>query len=226
MSLLLHAIGPAPLAEPPAGLRGGTLSFISAGPVGAWATEIGEGAGDREDAFEHHRVVEALCARQPCLPIRFGSRVADPATAAALLAPRADALARALERVGGRRELAVTLLWTDAAVEPGRGHAPPPDRSGRAFLERKRAGHAAADERLALARDLARRLETELSADQADVRHALCPSAQVALSTAILAPAGRADATKEEAVKVAGRLTGVRAVVSGPWPPYTFADAS
>lgn len=226
MSLLLHAIGPAPLAEPPPGLRGGALSFISAGAVGAWATETGEGAGDREDAFEHHRVVEALCARQPCLPIRFGSRVADPAAAAALLAPRADALARTLERVGGRRELAVTLLWTDAEVEPGRGHAPLPDRSGRAFLERKRAAHAAADERLALARDLARRLETDLSADQADVRHALCPSAQVALSTAILAPAGRADAMKEEAVKVAARLTGVRAVVSGPWPPYTFADAS
>lgn len=225
MSLLLHAIAPAPLAGPPAGLHGVALSFVSAGAIGAWASEVGEGAGTREDAFEHHRVVEALCARQPCLPIRFGSRVADAAGAAALLAPRAAELARSLERIGRRRELAVTLLWSDAPATPGRGHAPAPDASGRAYLERKRVGHAEADGRLAAAQALAERLALGLSSDQADVRHAFCPSDQVALSTAILAPEGREEELKEEAVRVASELAGVRAVVSGPWPPYTFAGA-
>ena len=46
----------------------------------------------------------------------------------------------------------------------------------------------------------------------------------MALSTAILAPAGGAEALKEEAVRVASRLPGVRAVVSGPWPPYSFVS--
>ena len=66
----------------------------------------------------------------------------------------------------------------------------------------------------------------ELAADQADVRHAYCPSAEVALSTAILAPAGEAEALKEKVVRVASGLGGVRAVVSGPWPAYTFAGAA
>jgi hypothetical protein len=197
---------------------------VGAGAVGAWASETGDEAGTREDAFEHHRVVEAICARQACLPIRFGTRAADREAVSALLAPRAAALAEALERVGRRRELALTLLWLDASARPGRGRSVAPG-AGRRFLERKSAAYAAADERRAAAEGYARRVEAELSADQADVRHALCPSAEVALSTAILAPAGLADELKERIVRVASGLPGVRAVVSGPWPPYTFASA-
>lgn len=225
MSVLLHAISDGALADPPCGLRGSALEFIPAGSVGVWASPVELDAGSRDDAFDHHRVVEQLCARQPCLPIRFGTRAADADSARTLISSRQDELASALARIGRRRELAVTLLWLDATTRPGRGHAVT-SAPGRAFLERKRAGYAADEERRVAAESLARRLEAGLAADQADVRHAYCPSAQVALSTAILAPAGEADAMKERVVRVASALGGVRAVVSGPWPPYTFASAT
>lgn len=223
MTLLLHAITSGPLAEPPAGLRGRELEFITLGAIGVWASPAPDGAG-RDDVFDHHRVVEELCAGRPCLPIRYGTRVADVDAARELLADRASELAATLGRVGARRELAVTLLWSDAAARPGRGHAAPlVPESGRTFLERKRIDQRAQDERRRRAEELARLLETGLSADQADVRHAFCPSPQVALSTSVLAPAGGEHVMKEAALKVAGGLAGVRAVVSGPWPPYTFA---
>lgn len=225
MTVLLHAISDRTLADPPAGLRGRRLEFIPAGPVGVWASPVEPDAGSRDDAFDHHRVVEQLCARQPCLPIRFGTRAADAESARTMISTRQDELASALARVGSRRELAVTLLWLDATARPGRGHRVG-SPSGRAFLERKRAGYAADEARRAAAEALARRLDESLAADQADVRHAYCPSAEVALSTAILAPAGEADAMKERVVRVASALSGVRAVVSGPWPPYTFASAT
>lgn len=226
MSVLLHAIARGTLADPPRGLRGAALEFIPSGSVGVWASPVGTDAATRDDAFEHHRVVEDLCARQSCLPIRFGTRAPDAEAACALLAARQDELTSALERVGRRRELAVTLLWLDAETRPGRGHTLVAGLPGRAFLERKRGLHAADEVRRATAEALAARLVADLAADQADVRHTFCPSAKVALSTAILAPAGEAEALKEKVVRVASGLGGVRAVVSGPWPPYTFALAT
>ena len=226
MTVLLHAIADRALADPPRGLRGAALEFVDAGPLGVWASAVDGEAATRDDAFDHHRVVEELCARQPCLPIRFATRAADAEGARALIAARAGELAGALERVGRRRELAVTLLWLEAAVRPGRGHAVAGAPPGRAFLERKRAAYEADERRRAEAEALARSLEAGLASDQADVRHAFCPSPEVALSTAILAPAGEADAMKERVVRVASGLGGVRAVVSGPWPPYTFASAT
>ena len=226
MTVLLHAIADRALADPPAGLRGVELEFVAAGSLGVWASRVEGDAATRDDAFDHHRVVEALCARQPCLPIRFGTRTADAAGARALVAAREDELARALERVGTRRELAVTLLWLDAGTHPGRGHASAGVPTGRAFLERKRAAYESDERRRAEAEGLARSLEARLAVDQADVRHAFCPSPEVALSAAILAPAGEAEAMKERVVSVASGLSGVRAVVSGPWPPYTFASAT
>lgn len=226
MTVLLHAIAPATLADPPRGLHGARLEFITTGSVGVWASPIGTAGATRDDALEHHRVVEELCARQSCLPIRFGTRAIDAEAAGALLAPREGELASALERVGRRRELAVTLLWLGAETRPGRGHAQVAGPPGRAFLERKRGAQVADDERRAAAERLAERLVAGLAVDQADVRHTFCPSFQVALSTAILAPAGHADALKEQVVRVASGLGNVRAVVSGPWPPYTFASAT
>lgn len=247
MSYLIHAItrpAPGPAGR---GLRGAPLELIEAGALGAWASVDPAEGSSGEDALDHHRVVEALCAARPCLPVRFGTRLPDAAAVRALLQRRADELADALDRVGARREVAVTLLWPDAgpatvqagtdqtepagappppapghAVAPAPGALPP----GRAFLERKRADHADLDARRAVAEALARRLEAELATDQADVRHAVCPSSQVALSTAILARAGEADALKERAVEIVSRLAGVRGVVSGPWPPYTFAGTA
>lgn len=224
MTYLLHAITRTGAADAPPGLRGAPLEFITAGPLGAWATRDPSDSGTREDAFEHHRVVEDICAAQPCLPVRLGTRLPDADAVRALIAARVEELLLTLERVGGRRELAVTLLWPDSGVERGREHTPVQARTpGRAFLERKQSDQAVDDARLATAERLARALETGLATEQSDVRHAMCPSSKVALSTAVLARAGEADALKERAVEIVSGLEGVRGVVSGPWPPYTFA---
>jgi hypothetical protein len=62
----------------------------------------------------------------------------------------------------------------------------------------------------------------ELAVDQGDVRHESCPSAEVALSLSLLARRDEADALKARAMTAVAALEGVRGVVSGPWPPYSF----
>jgi hypothetical protein len=91
-------------------------------------------------------------------------------------------------------------------------------------LERQRAAHAVTDERRKAGDAFAARLAADLAVDQADVRHESCPSAEVALSMSLLATKDEAGALKARAMTAAGGIAGVRAVVSGPWPPYSFTE--
>lgn len=237
MTLLAHAIGGPVFAAPtPGGLRGRSLRRIASprADLGLWATgwDGPPGPLDRTDALAHHGIVAAIAAAGPCLPVRFGSWVADDAAAAALLADRRDALAAALVRVTGRSELAVTLLWRERPTTSGEraamaltvpvGVASAP---GRRFLEARRRALGDRESREAVAEALAGRLIellVELGIDQADVRHEICRTEEVALSLSALVPSARAIETKAAAARLAAALEGVRGVVSGPWPPYSF----
>jgi hypothetical protein len=221
--LLAHAITRRATGGPEAGIRGRPLEQIAAGELGLWATLWdGEPTLSRDDAFAHHDLVAVLCDAGPCLPVRFGTWLADAEAARRSLEAEQDRFAAAVDRLADRREIAITLLWLDAAVTEGRGHAVAP--SGRAFLERQRSMHAVTDERRRAGDAFAARLAADLAVDQADVRHESCPSAEVALSMSVLAARAEADALKVRATVAAAAIDGVRAVVSGPWPPYSFTE--
>ena len=232
MTLLAHAIAPTAAPAPAmTGLRDAPLRRIadSAGALGLWATAWDGAAGPlgRDDLLRHHAIVEAIAASGPCLPVRFGSVVADEAAAVGLLDGRATSFAAALVRVAGRCELAVTLLWQGPGIAAGAvpvasGPGTPP---GRRFLEARRAALAVTagrqDEADALAAELVSLLGS-LGIDRADVRHETCPTAEVALSLAVLVPGPRAAEVKDAVNARSGSRVDVRGVVSGPWPAYSF----
>lgn len=222
--LLAHAITRRATGGPGIGLRGRPLEQIAAGDLGLWATAWdGEPTLTRDDAFAHHDLVGVLCDAGPCLPVRFGTWLRDEDTARRSVEAQHDRLATAVDRLGDRREIAITLLWPNAGSPAVPPSAVDP-ASGRAFLERQRAAHAVTDERRAAAERLAARLQAELTVDQADVRHESCPSAEVALSMSLLAGRDAAEALKTRVTAAVGALDGVRGVVSGPWPPYSFTE--
>ncbi|HUG55554.1 MAG TPA: GvpL/GvpF family gas vesicle protein [Candidatus Limnocylindrales bacterium] len=211
-SLIAHAVSAARPAPDLAGLRGLPLRAVALEDLLLWATAWPDAdrALTRADALRHHEIVAKLCLEETCLPIRFGTWIEGEEAARSRLRADGAALRAALARVRGRREL--------AAGAPTAA----PRRGGRAYLEARRAGLAAADARRRSAEEAALRLRDGLSVEQADARHEICPSDRVALSMSLLVPVERAQALKDAAVRVASGLPGVRAVVSGPWPPYTF----
>ena len=224
MTLLAHAITAAPPADLSRdGLRGRPLTWseAAAGGLGLWSTEWTPELGlERSDALEHHRLVERICAAQPCLPVRFGTAFAGVDAARASLDARAGALHAALTRVGGKSELALTLLWRDPPATP----APPPSGGpGRRYMERRRAELGARETRRARAEALAQQILGELSIERSLVWHETCTSLAVALSLAVLVPTEQALERKDELARIAATLADVLPVVNGPWPPYTFA---
>ena len=222
MTLLAHAIA----ASPPAtlsheGLRGRPLAWSEAGDLGLWSTEWAPDIKlERPDALEHHRLIERICAAQPCLPVRFGTAFATSDDARASLDKRAAALRAALARVAGKSELALTLLWREL---PG----PVPIESaagpGRQYMEARRAEFAGREARRARAESLVDRVIVELAIDRQLVWHETCTSDNVAVSLAVLVPTERAAERKAELEQIAAGFPDVIPVLNGPWPPYTFA---
>ena len=226
MTLLAHAIA----ASPPAtlsqeGLRGRPLAWSEAGDLGLWSTEWAPDIKlERPDALEHHRLVERICAAQPCLPVRFGTAFATSDDARASLDKRAAALHAALTRVAGKTELALTLLWANlGGSAPHPPSMPEADGPGRQYMEARRAEFAAREARRARAETMVDRVVAELAIDRQLVWHETCTSDNVAVSLAVLVPTERAAERKAELERVAARFPDVIPVLNGPWPPYTFA---
>jgi hypothetical protein len=220
---MAHAIAPAPpVPLEGGGLRGRPLAWTEAGDLGLWGTALDAGVKlERADAMEHHRVVERICATQPCLPVRFGTAFASIEAARGSIEARAAALHAALERVSGKSELAVTLLWRSRqgpSAAPSAATGP-----GRRYMEERRTRYSAEAARRARASELVERLVAELSAERALVWHEICTSPDVAVSLAVMVPTDQAIARKAVLERTAGRFDDVLPVVNGPWPPYTFA---
>jgi hypothetical protein len=234
--LLLHAIGPAESGAPPAsGLRPAwPLRALTAVDLTAWASLVDPPPGrheglarpalvdvrprlGRDDLLAHHRLAEQALAAGVCLPARFPTWLADEAALRELLERRRADLLAAIQRVRGRVELAVTVTWnTQLAASPSPEVATSP---GTRFLEERRRHYARADQR----RAEAERLAQLVAADDriVEAMHNLCPSDEIGLSSAVLVRHADAGAVRQ---RLQSLQEGVRILVSGPWPPYSFVS--
>lgn len=164
-----------------------------------------------ELVLEHERVVEAIMARGPVLPLRFGTQLEGEEQLAAVLAERGDELLRALERVRGHVELGLRVM-------PRPGSSPDIDtgeRSGRAYLLARAAEHRRADE-------AARHLHAPLSELAAASLVREPPAPPAILVAAYLVDARLVDEFRARAEELAGRHEDLQTAVTGPWPPYNF----
>ena len=96
------------------------------------------------------------------------------------------------------------------------------DSPGTRYLVERRRAYAQSEQELKRAREL-RDLVDSLSAQHGgQAEHRLCPGAGVALSSAVLIPRRDSVEVRTRLTEVLGRQHGVRILVHGPWPPYTF----
>lgn len=205
---------------PPPGHTGfGPVHAWPLAEVVAWGSEVSAPPPPQLDALRTHDAVvrTALRAATP-LPVRFGTVVADLAALEAALAPRAQDLAAALAFLEGCVEIGLTLPWHRPAPTP------PRPTSGRAYLE----GRAAA-----LRAAAARRAEATAALEA--VAAALRPWARATKVEVHATPtlAGRVAylVHRRQLGAVRAALPAVRKTwpslgISGPWAPYSFADAN
>jgi hypothetical protein len=160
--------------------------------------------------IEHERVLEAVMACAPVLPMRFGTQLDSTERLAAAVAGRHRELRAALDRVRGRVELGVRVLPTDPPAA-----RPPSPSSGRDHLLSLAAARRR-DERIA--GQIHHPLD-DLAAGSVVREHSPSPTVMVA---AYLVDTGQVDSFRHRADEVAASHPDVRVVVTGPWPPYSF----
>jgi hypothetical protein len=219
VTLLLRAI----VATEDAGVAAELgLSVVPATGVAALASpwESARIASEVE-LLDHHRVIQAIFGRVPCLPARFGSVFADADALRASLSKREDALASQLARLGHRCELAITCAWRDAGATAPVSNVPA--RTGRAYLERGVARARTQKERQRRADEIVACLLGELAVEPAFIRHRTCPRPAVAVSMSALVTRDEIDELSSRLERLGAQLPDVTTVVQGPWAPYTFA---
>jgi hypothetical protein len=115
--IAVYAITEAPAEE---------FETVGAGPLAAVVRAVDEAPPAEPSAFlEHEAIVEEVMARQPVLPVRFGTTFADEDEVVALIRSREPELLARLEAVRGCVELAVRLdgPGAEAAHAELRAHA-------------------------------------------------------------------------------------------------------
>jgi hypothetical protein len=168
--------------------------------------------------WRREEMIEALMADRDLLPVRYGTRVEDDAAAARAVNERRDDLAAALERVRGAVELSLRVI---AADDPGdarrRDRSGGPPRSGADYIRAKA--------RLVARHDASvRTLHEPLSTlARASVTSPPRPPAELLRAAYLVDRSGVSSFTALVA-RAQRRSPGLRLLLTGPWPPYSFAE--
>lgn len=205
------------------GVAGETLQAV---PIGRLDAIVGRvravPAPTARNLRRFDRMMSALWRRTPALlPARFGTAARDASDLQAMIRGREQTLRRRLRAVRNRAQMTVRIVQGNRDV--GRALSGPPgepdkarparieQQSGTQYLRSRQREHAvpAFDPLRASVRRWVRDERMEKRGSVASMYH--------------LIPSGSADRYRA-ALEHAAREEGLRVIVSGPWPPYTFAD--
>ncbi|GAA2592709.1 GvpL/GvpF family gas vesicle protein [Actinomadura fulvescens] len=195
-------------------------------------------------ARAHHDVVDQVARAAPTAPVRIATLYRDDDRVARLLTERHDAFARALDRITGRSEwgvkayaypeaMAAAPTGADPAGPAGRDAGSPAGGSGAgaAYLRnrqaqrrrREEAGRRVTAQAQAIHAELAELAVAARQHPPQDPKLSGHDGTQI-LNVAYLLDDDRVEGFLAAVKDLDGRLPGIGAEVTGPWPPYSFID--
>ncbi|MFD8865002.1 GvpL/GvpF family gas vesicle protein [Streptomyces sp. NPDC059590] len=197
-------------------------------------------------ARAHHEVIMAASAVTPTVPLPFATLYLGDARVRAALREKEVSFLAALGRLTGRVEWGVKVYT--APAPPTSSPAPPPGAgpgaatgaatgaaagSGRAYLDRVRSRHQGREQRQNEALQAAERVDAVVRGLAVAARRLRPHGVEVtgAHRTHVLNAAYLIDSARESELRTALETlrreeTAVQIELSGPWAPYSFADAS
>lgn len=210
------------------GAFGQACTVLTAGPLAAIGAplpaELQVAQPTTADLLAYSRVIEHVHAQTTIVPLRFGSVLPSAAAVRSYLAENAAAYAQLLCRLAGTEELAVRIV-----IAPPAPPAPPPSTPaatgiGAAYLRARQLQHAQAAQQRAAGEARAAWLRAALMPKAREHRTELVPQGeQLVVAAAFLIPRGTFAAVRAQARALAARES-VKLTVSGPFPPFSFAE--
>ena len=168
-------------------------------------------------SLQRHRLIATVAETRPFVPVRRGASFADAAAALAWARGNSGRLHALIERLEGRAELSLSLFEAGgAAGEPA---------SGEGYLRLQAERVRAAEERMQRLKEQGAALSACLAgaAEQQRLESWCGPNGACGLDLSLLVQRSAFGELRVEAERAVA-ASGQPWRVSGPWPPYSFAD--
>lgn len=226
------ADGPAGASACGPGVRGSRVRQVSRGDVRLLWSEVDAGfAWTERDVLRHEAVVESAMARSAVLPMRFGTVLSAPEAVLEILERLSPRFRAALERVRGKVEVGVKVLWDAETLkeaiaarlpEGARQEAPgaPP---GKNYLLRRFQEHFLRRRLEEMAATVGGEIDAPLRKWAAEAKGRTLATDDLLLSASYLVERDRLEGFKARLEEVRAAHPGLKFLFSGPWPPYGFA---
>ncbi|HBY96873.1 MAG TPA: hypothetical protein DEP84_23490 [Chloroflexi bacterium] len=185
-----------------------------------------EVAPTEANLWEHEAVVEALMEDRTVLPVRFGTALADEAAVQAALAARYANLVANLERVRGRVEVGLRVLWGDdppPATSDTQGRA---RSGGRAYLLARLEKERLARARRQRAEALAAALYGTLAGVAVESTQQVLITPRLLLTASFLVERDQVATFRREAEALSAVYPALQFLCTGPWPAYSFVTTA
>ena len=235
--MYLYAITDRPDLPVPAepGLEGTSLFSLAyrdiVAVVSPLATTKVPPTGD--NVWRHEAIVEALMTDRTVLPVRFGTVLADEATVQSTLAAHYADFVASLERVRGRVELSLRVLW-DLEEQGSRGTREQGSREVRDHFSMEGRGQKYMLARLEEERQhqvwrqraeaLAEEIHAPLVRLAAESTRQVLITPRLLLTAAYLVERDRVATFRQEVEALSATYPALRFLCTGPWPTYNFVS--
>ncbi len=214
--------------------HGGLAAVVAEVPLAALDVreeEVTEDGRLARMAMDHDTVIRAVFEQTPALPLRLATVVGDEDAVRRLLQDRSAEIRDLLARLADHQEWGVRLRREgeapDANAERERARAARP--SGRAYLQARREALRASQEQRHAVRQSGDEVYRGLAAHATDAtRLSAGGAADLLLNATYLVPVSATQEFRDVVEKYATDLEagGVQVELTGPWPPYSFAQVT
>lgn len=183
-------------------------------------------APDIKQLQTFYQVIEQLHAHYDILPLRWGQRFPDPRALTRAIAADADLYLRRLTRLVGMTEMGIRFLPTGTQSTPEVISRPPPRSRGHAFLEQRRTHYGIEADGQAQRRwieELCRNSFAGLFRElKGETTQAQGTDSQAMVPVYFLIPRTLVERFRQAYANLRPP-TGLRMLLTGPWPPFNFA---
>lgn len=177
-------------------------------------------AVNRENALAHAAVVRSVLDRTTPLPFRFGTLVNEQQLRSYITAHK-PALQTRFAHLRGGVEMSVKIIR-----EVSTSNSPKPNEvtSGTTFLEQKRREILGDEQNAAEATEISTWLHDQVERVIRDEQVTVRASEKLVVAAAHLVDRDKIPQYKENMVAARENRPELHFLVSGPWPPYSFAN--
>ena len=206
------------------GVAGATVRRLDRGSFSLMVSDL---SGDsvlvnRDNALAHAAVVQNVLEKTTPLPFRFGTLVTEQQLESYVSARR-ETLETKLRSIRGCVEMSVKIIRSgDKPAEPPSGEEQ--DKPGTAFLIEKQQEILGGEVRVAEAKQIAAWLEGRLRDVVREVDIKTNPASKLIMAAAHLVERDRVEEFRSRVADARGERPELHFLLSGPWPPYSFAN--